>query len=171
VSDLRQLRRVLSDWLVFYTERLTLAEKSALYLTGGVSIVGFLLNRSENFFGDLVAVVMTTTIIFLILSMRGYDDARSFSGFERVQLFFRGYDTLGRVPYIPISAIETSRVPTPSITRKVRCKWEDERLRVSDELVLLLPEHPSLKVVPKVLLGLLVVSILGALAQGRGALW
>lgn len=167
---LYDLEKHVRELIVLKSERLTFAELATLLISGFVSALIFIINRSDGVAGDLVAVSIAFVIVFLIFSMLAMDRAKTFWSFRKARRFFPAYSTLGLTPYLPAKAIGFGEFEMPRELSVIRSNADasgegDEDALVEVELV---PDPRWLALLPHAVAGVILLCVGLAIAQARG---
>jgi glycine betaine/proline transport system substrate-binding protein len=120
-------------WFSTHIDHLSLGEKAALWITGGSSIMFFMLARGEGVLSDIGLFAFTAGCLLVIFTIFDYE-RNNLQGFrnemDRVQ---EGFRELGRAPYVPSELAVTQEVRMLRDAPLVRFVSRDGRL-VSREM-------------------------------------
>lgn len=95
-------------WLNIHRDRLSLGEKAALWLTGGMSIFLLLVVRGNDPLSTIGLYAFAAGCLLVIFSITDYE-RNSFQGFRRQILRLQdGFHELGRPDYLPKSLVDSS---------------------------------------------------------------
>lgn len=156
------------ELIVLKSERLTFAELATLLISGFVSAMIFIVNRSDGVAGDLVAVSIAFVIVFLIFSMLSMDRAKTFWSFRKARRFFPAYNTLELVPYLPATAIGFGEFEMPEQLSVIRSNVDPECEHEAMVEVELVPDPRWLALLPHAVAGVIFLCVGLAIAQARG---
>jgi hypothetical protein len=119
------LDRGVSKWIFLRSQFLSLSEKWSVTLLSFASIVAFLIatNRSPNWYADLSAIALTTTVFILVF--QAFDLGANRSETEVADLLNKQMPLLrhGFLPYVPFELMQkrvfvTDTKPMPVLTRR-----------------------------------------------------
>lgn len=166
VRTLQELEGHVREWIVLKAERLSFVEIVTLMATGAMSVFIFLLTREDNFTGDLIAVTMAGTIVFLLFSMFGLDRNKNFLSFAKARQFFPAFNALDLVPYLPRRVLDAGEFSMPSSEWSVRTETAEGDGSLGERQ--LTPDPAIVRILPYALSFAIAASIILALGQARG---
>ncbi len=97
-------------WLNIHRDRLSLSEKSALWLTGGVSILLLLILRGSDALSTLGLYAFSAGCLLVIFAINDYE-RNNFQGFRRQMMRLQdGFREIGRDKYLPKSLVDSNEI-------------------------------------------------------------
>ncbi len=133
------LDRGVSKWIFLRSQFLSLSEKWSVALLSFASIVAFLIatNRSPNWYGDLSAIALITTVFILVF--QAFDLGANRSETEVADLLNKQMPLLrhGFLPYVPFELMQkrifvADSKPMPVLTRRPDGAYERAYLQTRE---------------------------------------
>jgi len=133
------LDRGVSKWIFLRSQFLSLSEKWSVALLSFASIVAFLIatNRSPNWYGDLSAIALITTVFILVF--QAFDLGANRSETEVADLLNKQMPLLrhGFLPYVPFDLMQkrvlvADAKPMPVLTRRPDGAYERAYLQTRE---------------------------------------
>lgn len=164
-----EARDALATWHAMHSDRLSIGESAALWLTGIGSVVFVLLLRDASPFGTVGSIVFAAGAFLAIFTIRDYDRNNLHGFSNQVRRLQQGFADIGKPYYVPAEVVESGLISrtTFSPTEAVRLGRADD-----DEPV----EIPKRNVFNSVYMGtaaLVILSILilpvSSLSPGQSA--
>jgi hypothetical protein len=133
------LDRGVSKWIFLRSQFLSLSEKWSVALLSFASIVAFLIatNRSPNWYGDLSAIALITTVFILVF--QAFDLGANRSETEVADLLNKQMPLLrhGFLPYVPFELMQkrvfvADSKPMPVLTRRPDGAYERASLQTRE---------------------------------------
>jgi glycine betaine/proline transport system substrate-binding protein len=98
-------------WLNIHRDRLSIAEKAALWLTGGVSILLLLVVRGDDPLATVGLYAFAAGCLLAIFSINDYE-TNNFQGFQRQTIKIQdGFREIGKSYYLPRFLVENNEIP------------------------------------------------------------
>lgn len=108
---MKSLHANIPDWVVLSNYHLPIGEKLALWILGILSIVAFFMGRSGTFLSDLFAMGFSSTVVFILLSIRDFDYSNMEQDISKVLLNQKLFKRMGLEYYLPERTILYENVP------------------------------------------------------------
>jgi len=132
-TDNRKQSLEFETWLNIHRDRLSLGEKAALWLTGGMSILLLLVVRGDDPLSTVGLYAFAAGCLLVIFSIGDYE-RNNFQGFRRQILRLQdGFRELGRAHYLPKSLIDSNE--SLALYDNVRVRYCDEDGAVCEQVV------------------------------------
>lgn len=148
----------LSAWHAMHTDRLSIGETAALWLTGIGSIVFVLLLRDASPFGTVGSIIFSAGAFLAIFTIRDYDQNNLHGFSNQLRRLQQGFTEIGKPYYVPAELVLSGYISPTTFAPN-----DDVRYGLTNEEDSLLRAAPKRKVFNSVYLGTATLVILSIL--------
>lgn len=123
LPHINHLNNLMPDWIVLSNYHLPIGEKLSIWILGILSIIAFFIGRADNFLSDLFVMGFSSTVVFILLSIRDFDYSNMEQDISKLLVNQKLFKRMGRHYYLPERTVMYERIPDIQHEEEVRIRY------------------------------------------------